>query len=395
MTAPHLPRAYVLDSDPQALSVVRNLGRHGVPVTVLTYKPHSPGAHSRFAETHVLPRIDEHEQLWLSHLVHEGRRSPHDSVLIPCTDRFVEFVSRNRGLLSPFYRIPLPSGSILERIMDKRTQYQLAKGAGVPIPTTLFPKTDVELERLCRTGWPFPCIMKPVKPHRWIRSYQNGYKLLIARSYEELLSGFRDARARGLDVIVQERIPGDESTLYSLYFYSNAKGELLGAGVGRKLRQFPPGMGNGTLRETVDEPRVIELGRRVVRACAFHGSGNVEFRKDARDGEFKLMELNTRTALGEEVVIAGGLSLPYAAYCDLIGRPLPIALGCRAGVKWWYLETDFRAFKEYRRQGVLSLWGWIRSILGARSFAHFAWDDLTPFLVAMRTFVWKLRTGAI
>ncbi len=384
-----------MDSDPQALSVVRDLGRHGVPVTVLTYNPHSPGAHSRFATTHALPRIDENEQLWLSHLVHEGRRSPSDSVLIPCTDRFVEFVSRNRGLLSPFFRIPLPSASILERIMDKRTQYQLARGAGVPIPATLYPRTESDLERLCREGWEFPCIMKPSKPHLWVRSYQNGYKLLIARSYDELLAGFRDASARGLDVIVQERIPGDESTLYSVYFYANTRGELLGAGVGRKLRQFPPGMGNGTLRESVDEPRVIELGRRMIQAFGFHGIGNVEFRKDPRDGEFKLMEMNTRTGLGEGVVIDGGLHLPRLAYQDLIGRPLLVQFGCRAGVKWWYLETDFRAFKAYRRRGELSLWGWVRSLLGVRSFAHFAWDDLTPFIVAMRTFLWKVRTGAI
>ena len=31
------PTAYVMDSDPQALSVVRDLGRHGVPVVILTY----------------------------------------------------------------------------------------------------------------------------------------------------------------------------------------------------------------------------------------------------------------------------------------------------------------------------------------------------------------------
>ena len=388
------PTAYVMDSDPQALSVARDLGRHGVEVVILTYKPHAPGRYSRYATSHVLPRIDEHQELWLEHLLQEARRQRGRSVLIPSTDRFVEFVARYREQLDPHFYIPLPSRAVLENILDKRKQYHLAAEVGIPLPRTLSPTCEADVERL-NGQWTYPCILKPVVPHRWIRAYQNGYKLLIAKSHDELLKGYQDARQRGLDVLIQEQIPGKEENLYSLYFYANASGQVLGAGVGRKLRQFPPGLGNGTLRETVDEPRVVELGTRFIRSVGFHGIGNVEFRRDPRDGAFKLMELNTRTALGEEAVIVGGVHLPYLAYRDLIGQPLPAQQRCQSGIKWWYFETDVRAFKAYRKRKELTVFQWLRSVWGCRAFAYFAWDDLRPFVVAMRTFLWKWKEGMI
>ncbi len=389
------PVAYVMDSDPQALSVVRDLGRHGIPVVTLTSKPHSPGRFSRYATAQVLPRIDEHPQSWLEHLLREGKRQSQRSVLFPCTDRFVEFVATHRQQLETWYAIPLPSNDILATILDKRRQYRLAEQVGIPLPRTVYPESEDDVADLRNGRWSYPCVLKPATPHQWIQAYRDGSKLLMAHSPEELVDGYRNARQRGLQVLIQECIPGGDELIYSLYCYANANGELLGSGVGRKLRQFPVGVGNGTLRESVLEPRVVELGRDFIHAIGFHGIGNVEFRRDPRDGEFKLMELNTRTALGEEVLIAGGLHLPYLAYRDLIGQPLPPQDQYRVGLKWWYCEMDLRAFKEYRRRGELTLWRWLRSLIGVKAFAHFAWDDVRPFVVAMRTMVWKWRRGLL
>ena len=328
-------------------------------------------------------------------LVQEGRRQGRRSVLFPCTDRFVEFVAAHRDRLEEQYVIPLPPNEVLASILDKRRQYRLAEQAGVPMPRTIYPQRREDVEALEPKTWPYPCILKPATPHRWVRSYQSGYKLLLARSHEELMRGYDDACQRDLDVLIQELIPGRESSIYSIYFYADRSGEVLAAGVGKKLRQFPANIGNGTLRESVVEPRVIEIGTQFIRALGFHGIGNIEFRRDPRDGEFKLMELNTRTALGEEVLIAGGLHLPYIAYRDLIGRPVIVEPGYRVGVKWWYFETDFRAFKVYRQRGELTLWTWLRSVWGAQAFAYFAWDDPRPFLVMMKNFIWKWRRGLI
>jgi predicted ATP-grasp superfamily ATP-dependent carboligase len=391
----HWPTAYIMDSDPQALSIIRDLGRHGVPVITLTYKPHSPGRFSRYADTQVLPRIDEHPQVWLDRLLQEGKRQERKAVLIPGTDRFVEFVSAHRNELDLYYAIPLPQPTELAQLLDKRTQYRLAGEAGLSLPRTVYPQQETDLGQVQQEGWGFPCVLKPFKSHLWVRSYGDGSKLCIARSFEELVSAYRDASRRGIDVMVQERIPGGPDLLYSAYFYADAKSRLLAVGVGRKLRQYPMDSGNGTLRISVREPRACELAAQFVRHTGFHGIGNVEFRLDPRDGEFKLMELNTRPALGMEVVIAAGLYVPYIAYRDLIGQPVPATDAYRDGVKWLYFETDVQAFKTLRKQGKLSLIGWLRSIWDSRCFAYFAWDDLRPWLVAMRVLAWKIRRGLL
>jgi predicted ATP-grasp superfamily ATP-dependent carboligase len=62
-----------------------------------------------------------------------------------------------------------------------------------------------------------------------------------------------------------------------------------------RLRQFPPLFGDGSFQGTVDAPEVAELGRRLVRAFDDRGFAGIEFKFDARDGTYRLIEFNPRT----------------------------------------------------------------------------------------------------
>jgi predicted ATP-grasp superfamily ATP-dependent carboligase len=129
---------------------------------------------------------------------------------------------------------------------------------------------------------------------------------------------------------VQELIPGGDDELYSLGSYLAADGEPLGIFSGRKLRQTPPGVGTCRVGEAVWVEEVVDQGLKLLRELEFHGLSQVEFKRDPRNGEFKLMEVNPRLWQWHSLAAACGVDLPRIAYRDLTGdRPAPVSMNGR------------------------------------------------------------------
>src|SRR6476659_3698354 len=135
--------------------------------------------------------------------------------------------------------------------------------------------------------------------------------------------------------MVQERIPGGDDELYTLGSYLRADGEALGLFSGRKLRQTPPGVGTCRVGEAVWVEEVVQQGLTLLHALGFHGLSQVEFKRDPRDGSFRLMEINPRLWQWHGLASACGVDLPRIAYEDLVGeRSLPPATMHGAGKRW-------------------------------------------------------------
>ena len=75
-----------------------------------------------------------------------------------------------------------------------------------------------------------------------------------------------------------------------------------------------------------------------------------------------------------------GLDLASLVYNRLVGLPLPPLENYRRGLRLWYPTQDFKAFRHLRREGQLSLWGWLRSIARPQTFPFFRWTDPMPSL---------------
>ena len=121
--------------------------------------------------------------------------------------------------------------------------------------------------------------------------------------------------------MLQEFVPGGDDELYTLGSYLNADGEALGVFCGRKLRQTRENQGSARVGEAVWVDAVVEDGLELLRALEYTGVSQVEFKRDSRTGEFKLMEVNPRLWQWHGLASVCGVDLPMIAYLDLIGRP--------------------------------------------------------------------------
>jgi predicted ATP-grasp superfamily ATP-dependent carboligase len=370
--------AFVLDMGPTGLGIARALGREGIPVVGMDNDSYATGLKSRYCKPVVTFDPSKEPKEALKILLNEGKKLPQAGILYPASDAFVLLVSRFRKELSEYFRLALPSEEIIEATINKRKLYELAERVGIPHPETQYPDSMQDVEAI-KDQFEYPVFIKPHYSHIWSQKYKNkGFKVTNS---EELVEKFRAIFEAKLDAMVQSIVIGPASNLFQVHAYFSEKHEPLVTYVARKLRQYPNEFGVGTYRETIHNEELLHLGIKLLREIRYRGPGYVEFKKDERDGQYKMIELNTRYGTGVILLACAGVNIPLVQYMDLTGEPPLKPIDYKDGVKSLDATIDVFAFCELNRKGELPLLTWLKSILNVDCHAHFAWDDMRPFLI--------------
>jgi D-aspartate ligase len=288
------------------LAAIRSLGRAGIPVFAVDHRASPLGFRSRYAQPVTVPDPLEDEDGFVEAVARIGG----PGVVFPTHDPPLNALARHADRLDAFL-FPFPDWARLEAIQDKRHQLETALEAGVDIPETLYPSTATEA-----AGLPFPALVKPQHPDGFKRRF--GKQAFRCETNAELERAYADTEPFG--PLVQELVPGGDDELYSLGSYLRADGEPLGLFCGRKLEQVPPLVGTCRVGEAVWVQEVVDAGLRLLGALGFHGISQVEFKRDPRDGRFKLMEINPRLWQWHGLAAACGVDVPLIAYRDLTGE---------------------------------------------------------------------------
>jgi predicted ATP-grasp superfamily ATP-dependent carboligase len=149
---------------------------------------------------------------------------------------------------------------------------------------------------------------------------------------------------------------------------------------GKKLRQSPVARGITSLGICLKNPVVEETTLRFMKALGYRGILDIGYRYDARDGQYKLLDVNPRIGCTFRLFVAeNGMDTARALYLDLTGQPVPPSTS-REGRKWLVEMPDLKSSIEYYRLGKLTLRQWADSFSGVQETAQFAWDDPWPFV---------------
>lgn len=371
--------ALVTGADYRGLGIVRSLGRHGIPVWVLKQGEHFLGAASRYACRSLRwPLGDESRQVeFLANLaVREGLRG---WALFPTTDELVMLIARHHKTLAEYYRLTTPPWDTLQWVCDKRLLHQLARILGVNQPWAFFPRNRSELASLqCE----FPVILKPVL-RRWCNRFTNEKAWYIG-DRTSLLAGYDEACALvGPEIVmVQEFLPGWGEAQFS-YAALCKDGRQIASIVARRTRQFPMDFGRlSTYVETVDDPGVVEPAVRLLESVSFTGIVEVEFKKDSRDGEYKVLDVNPRAWGWHTLAQRAGVDFPHLLWRLARGESVDEVRG-ETGKSWMRFTADLPMAIHEIMNGRLSVWDYLRSLRIPAESAIFAWDDPLPGLLEL------------
>ncbi|HEU0249834.1 MAG TPA: ATP-grasp domain-containing protein, partial [Solirubrobacteraceae bacterium] len=375
------------------LAVVRSLGRRGIPVWVLYAGDDVLAARSRFTSKR-LPlegeRDDERARFLLSLAEEHGLEG---WTLFPTGDETVAMVARAHDQLQERFLLTSPPWPVLRWADDKRLTYSLAESLSIPTPRTWAAASAAEAGSL---PLEFPVIVKPAVKEEL--NALTAAKAWRAGDRDELTARFAEA-ASLLDaslVMIQELIPGGGETQFSYAALCDG-GRPLATVVARRTRQYPADFGRAsTFVETIECPEIVDPSERLLAEIRFNGLVELEFKRDPRDGQFKLLDINPRVWGWHSLCQRAGVDFPYLAFRLARSEPVP-ASRSQIGVSWLRLSTDLPTSLREIARGRLSAVGYLRSLFSKHDSAVFARDDPWPALLEFPmlagTFLRRLRRG--
>jgi len=367
----------VVGGDYQGLGIVRSLGQRNIPVIVLDDE-RSVSRWSRYCKSFIKIPTLQNEEETVQRVLEIGHRLQLDGwVLYPTREEVVAAFSKHRSKLSEVFRVPTPSWGCVQWAWDKRNTYRRARDLGIPIPRTYYVNNDDELPQLEGVSPPF-AIKPAIKEHFFYATKAKAWK---ANSHAELRTLFRKASALAGpgEIMVQELIPGGGAQQFSYCAFFRG-GEAVAKMVVQRRRQHPLEFGRAsTYVKTVDVPVIENLSERFLSAIDYYGLVEMEYKCDARDGQYKLLDVNARTWGYHSLGSQAGVDFSYMLYADQIGQRVTPCTA-KHGVSWVRMVTDLPAAAVAMLHGDLDLASYILSIASCSTDAVFSARDPLPGL---------------
>jgi predicted ATP-grasp superfamily ATP-dependent carboligase len=349
------------------LNLVRSLGEQGVPVIVIGEYEFPPSGYSRHCVEYICAsNFTRRPELLLGVLrelrVRHGQALP----VFPTADTDLRtLVALHADLVGTVLWVSA-SPDTVNRMMDKRRFAALAQALRLPVPATHAPRTLQEVEALSRLV-DYPVVLKPAHPTAWKRPGLDPAiaraKALVIDEPDELMRLCCRIAPHGLDVVLQDYVPGGDDLHYSVHAWISRGGVVERVATTRKWRTFPVQVGTGCYVETVSVPDLEAEAADILALLKLRGMVVMNFKRDARTGQFMLLEINPRLSCNSLLLTRAGFNLPWQVYQEVCGRSVTVSTGWRVGVRYLSAKADFMAFRTLAREGRMGWGEYLRSVL--------------------------------
>ncbi len=318
------------------------------------------------------------------------------AVLIPGADDAALWLADiPQSALSDRFCVSSSPRASLEILQDKARFGEFLARTGIPHPRT-FPigcSADIDaipFDELARV------FIKPANSQQFNQVI--GAKGIWARNRKEFDDIWLELDANGLKVMAQEYIPGSSSDHYFVDGFRDRNGSMTGLFARRRIRIFPPDFGNSSYCQSIplaDVHGAIENITELLSKLDYRGIFSAEFKRDSRNGNFCILEVNTRAWWYVEFAARCGVNVCQMAYQDAKGLPVTAApRNYRTGVGCVNLYGDIKAVLAQSpaardpRTKILGQW--------ARAHFHvFRLDDPGPGLSVVRTISGQLMRNKV
>jgi len=360
------------------VGVIRSLGRLGVAVYAVTEDRFTPAAVSRhLAGRFVWPTTGaEHPDRLVEGLLAIGRRLGRQAVLIPTDDEAAVLVAEHTAELTERFLFPAVAPELPGRLADKGALFEVCRTAGVPAPTSARPRS-VEALLGCAAAITYPVVLKNAAP--WTRLAHPAVPAsTIVRSEVELRT-IADAWPEMPPVVVQEYLRPEGARDWMVALYCDRTLTCVTLGMGIKTRSWPPHAGVTTRAFTEWNATLATLTAMLCTAIGYRGIADLDWRFDAADGRYKLLDFNPRVGAQFRLFENdAGIDVVRALYLEMTGQAIPA--GRQVDGRSLLVENlDVPAVVAYRRSGSGPC---VATPRGGTSLAWFALDDPLPALAA-------------
>jgi len=327
----------VIARDYTGLGMLRCLAQAGIPSYIACppddlcmysrwYRP-PPGVGAWHGE------INEHTHHYVSAVTLDR------AVLMPGADDAALWIAGLAGSrLANRFHFSSSSHETLDILQDKQRFGQFLATAGLPHPRTFTLNSQADVLAV-----PFDkmdrVFVKPMDSQHFNNAF--GKKGIWAHDRDELNRLWDELHTAGFGVIAQEYVPGSAADHYFIDGFRDRLGDISGVMARRRVRIYPPDFGNSSYCETValrDVSGAYDTLCDLLARLNYRGIFSAEFKRDSRNGVFRILEVNTRAWWYVEFAARCGINVCAMAYNDALERPVPrvvssppVGVGC---VNW-------------------------------------------------------------
>ncbi len=320
----------------KSLAAVRGLGQEGVRVAGGESTWPATGFFSKYCRKRLIyPSLLFEPEKFIEFLLKE-LKSQNYRILIPMEDATCNLIAANHEDVGNLTYLPLINKEKLEFVQRKDNVLQLAAGIGIPIPETFYIKDLDQLSEL-KDQLPYPVVIKP-------KTGAGAEGIIYSFKPGNLIADYLKVHRLYPFPLIQEKIAGNGPG-FGASFLMDENSRVMASFVHKRLREYPVTGGASTLRESVLQDEVRQMGEALLKKLGWFGVAMVEFKYDIKDQTYKLMEINPRFWGSLALAIRAGVNFPYLLYkmaCKEKFKPVEkykIGQRCR-----WLLPGDMLHF---------------------------------------------------
>ena len=284
-----IKRVVIFGGHIQALGLARQVKARGLEVVIVTDDGCSVARFSKSVDRTIVAHIGD----WTLEI--EKLELPHKgTMLFPTNDEAVEMLCGRYEEYKDRFALGVPEPSVIELFNDKRRAYRFTEANGTHCPKCWYPDTMEEVEELSK-DLEYPVVVKPAVMYSFHATF--GKKAFRCDNAQSLKATYERIAAKGYPLetlVVQEFLDGGAKNLYSCGVMA-VGGEIVESMQANRIRQNPMDFGNSTtFAISCFVPEIQEQTEALLRMVGYSGVGEIEWMWDAKSGEYKFLEINTR-----------------------------------------------------------------------------------------------------
>ncbi len=387
---PEWPPAVVGGVFQTGLNLIRDLTSRGIRAVGVDNDPEHEGFRSSYGKSYLCPNPDEQPAEWVAFMQNLSRQMGERPVFIAAADIFVTALGNHEAELRDYY-IFSPAARLQADLTSKETQYALADRFAFPRPLTAYIQSGADLDAFIAKAH-FPCLLKPLSHREWgdlpEGNSLRGKKVATAETATKLRSLYAECDPRRTNVIAQEIMQGPDSAKNCYFGVYASDGSLLGNATIQEDRTHPMFFGMPSVVHPVVDQEILTMCDKFFRDVGYIGIGEMELKRDSRDGIVKLIEVNARFTGSGDSAVYMGLETGWMHYLDLIGqKPRPVRPS-RFDFYHICLKMDCMTVPRYLTEKAIT---WREILLPYRGKMEFYDFDLSDRRLALNTVLKSIR----
>lgn len=247
-------------------------------------------------------------------------------ILMGCTDDYAGLIIKSKKALEKYYIMPYIDEELWQKLQSKANFYKECDASGILYPKTKIIDNKFDMSELSpkSLGFDYPIIVKPSSSILyWKYPFDGMKKVYIAKSPNEAYDIISTIYASGYpdEIILQDKIPGDDSNMRVLTAYSDKNGKVKMMCLGHVLLEehTPKAIGNHAAIITEHNEKLCEGFKTYLENIGYVGFSNFDIKFDERDGTYRAFEINLRQGRSNYYVTASGCNIAKLVVNDRLG----------------------------------------------------------------------------